>query len=170
MDISDRRRLFLATLLTLIALPALWLMSREDDSGAPNLAAEGVGVDADADTATDAANVDGDGIDHGEPVFLDGPGASPNLVAEIAVPAAPTGEIHTTIATYRGSIGRQQCIVPSVDTGTEVTVVNLDTNRSTTCTAQYKPSFEGLDIVLHTQKSLELADLTDAPIRVEYRW
>jgi hypothetical protein len=169
-DTSDRRRLFLATVLTLAALPALWLMSRDDDTGAPNLATAGVDVDGDTISEGEAPTVDDAEIDHGEPVFLDGPGGPPNLVAEIAVPAAPANEIDTTVATYRGSIGRLQCLVPSVDTGTEVTIVNLDNNRTTTCTAEYKPPFEGLDIVLHTQKFLELADLTDAPILVEYRW
>lgn len=170
MDTSDRRRLLLATLLTLVALPALWLLSQEEDSGAPNVATAGVDVEGDSGGSTDGDGSIAEGARPDEPVFMDGPAGQPNMVAEIAVPAAPNGEVATGLATYRASVGRRQCVVPFVVNGTEVTVVNLDNNRRTTCVAVYASAVEGTDVVLHSQTFLELADLTDAPIPVEYRW
>jgi hypothetical protein len=41
---KDRRRFLLATALTLAALPALWWVNRQADSGAPNVATVGIDV------------------------------------------------------------------------------------------------------------------------------
>lgn len=48
---TDRRRFFLATTLTLLALPALWWVNQSENSAAPNVAVAGadVGVDVGAD-------------------------------------------------------------------------------------------------------------------------
>jgi len=45
-DYPERRRLLFAAILTLVALPALWLMSRDEGSGAPNVATAGIAVAA----------------------------------------------------------------------------------------------------------------------------
>jgi hypothetical protein len=173
-DYPERRRLLLATLLTLVALPALWLMSRDDKSGAPNVATAGVvvenGATIDATDATDPANPeDAAALGEHDPVFLDGPAAQPGGRAPIAVPAPPQEEIRYASATYRSTVGRRACLVPFVPTGTRLTIVNLDNNRSTTCVAIYSAATEVEDVVLHTNTFLELADLTDAPIPVEFR-
>lgn len=56
---TDRRRFFLATTLTLLALPALWWINQSENSAAPNVAVAGVGVGvdvgADHGAATDPA-------------------------------------------------------------------------------------------------------------------
>lgn len=53
----DRRRLVLATLVTIVALPALWWTSRAEESAAPNVAVAGAGagVDVGADRSGDDA-------------------------------------------------------------------------------------------------------------------
>jgi hypothetical protein len=173
-DYPERRRLLLATLLTLVALPALWLMSRDDKSGAPNVATAGVvvenGVTVDATDASDPANPEAAAsLGEHDPVFLDGPAAQPGGRAPIAVPAPPQEEVRHASATYRSTVGRRACLVPFVPTGTRLTIVNLDNNRSTTCVAIYSAATEVEDVVLHTNTFLELADLTDAPIPVEFR-
>lgn len=172
-DHPDRRRLLLATLLTLVALPALWLMSRDDDSVAPNVATAGVVVDGAGNATTigpDGATLDDEAaLGEHDPVFLDGPAARPGGVAEIAVPARPGDEVRLAAATYRSSLSPSTCLVPFVSTGTRLTIVNLDNNRSATCVAVYSPASEVDDVVMHTATFLELADLTDAPIPVEFR-
>lgn len=173
-DYPERRRLLLATLVTLVALPALWLMSRDNNSGAPNVATAGVvvenGIAVDATDATDPANPEAAAaLGEHDPVFLDGPAAQPGGRAPIAVPAPPREEVRHASATYRSTVGRRACIVPFVPTGTQLIIVNLDNNRSTTCVAVYSPASEVDEVVLHTDTFLKLADLTDAPIPVEFR-
>ena len=168
----ERRRLLVATVMTLIALPALWLVSRDDGSAAPNVATAGVVVENGTRTeATDPSEGDDGpaGLGEHDPVFLDGPAAQPGAIGEIAVPAPPREEVRLASATYRSTVGRRACLVPFVPTGTELTIVNLDNNRRTTCVAIYSPASEVDDVVLHTDTFLELADLTDAPIPVEFR-
>lgn len=175
MDYPERRRLVLATILTLVALPALWLMSRDEGSVAPNVATAGVvvenGTRTDVSDVTDPSNSAGTAAALGEhdPVFLDGPSAPQGGVAPIAVPAPPHEEVRLASATYRSTVGRQSCLVPFVPTGTRLTIVNLDNNRRTECVTVYSPASEVDDVVLHTDTFLELADLTDAPIPVEFR-
>ena len=169
----ERRRLLLATVMTLIALPALWLVSRDDSSGAPNIATAGVvienGTRADAADLSTGDDDDVAGLGAHDPVFLEGPAAQPGAVGDIAVPAPPSEEVRLASATYRSTVGRRSCLVPFVPSGSQLTIVNLDNNRRTTCVAIYSPASEVEDVVLHTDTFLELADLTDAPIPVEFR-
>ncbi len=175
----DRRRLTVATVVTIVALPALWLFSRDGGSSGPNVAAVGVQVengyvtnDAGADATTVDAGPSTANLPEAElsadvaPVFLDGPAANGGGMPAIAVPTAPPSEIVELPATYSSQIWNWTCVAPGIQTGVELTIVNVDNGRSTTCVATYgDPRSTGL--VLHTNGFLELADLTDAPIPVE---
>jgi hypothetical protein len=195
---SDRRRLALATALTLVALPALWWANQDD--GAPNVAT--VGLDAGAVAANPAAATPtGEAAateatpvaEPAEPItalsdapaaaaitpppsaepdlpsYMDGPAAEDSdLGRAVAVPA-PSGEQLTVRATFRRTVGsRSICIVPGMVNGTTVTVVNLANNRSTTCTTGVAP-LEATEMVMHPDRFAEIADLTNAPIHVEIR-
>jgi hypothetical protein len=165
---TDRRRFFLATTLTLLALPAVWWANEQRSSGAPNVAVLGADVDDDetAPTATAPPTTTGTV----QPVFLDGPSGKAGAgLPEIAIPAAPEIDHVRATATFRSSVPGDFCIVPGVLNGRTVTIVNLDTNRSTTCVTIFEPGTPGEQIVLHTDRFSELADLTDAPIPVEIR-
>ncbi len=59
--------------------------------------------------------------------------------------------------------------MPGVSSGTKITVVNLDNNRSVTCTTALSPGNAAGDLVMHTSAFATIADLTDAPISVEIR-
>lgn len=191
---SDRRRFFLATTLTLLALPALWWVNRAENSTAPNVAVAGadVGVGdgrAGASESTTAEvrsstppsppsgastpapqNATEESREPVAPVFLEGPGAQADAgPAEIAVPAPPDFERITTTATFRSSVGPGVCKIPGVLNGRTVTVVNLETGRSVTCTSSLAPGELADQITLGTSLFAELADLTDAPIPVEIR-
>ncbi len=94
---SDRRRFFLATSLTLLALPALWWVNRSEDSAAPNVAVAGAGVgvdvgvhaggDAGGDAGDGAGGDSGDGASGGNGGG-DGDGASAGESAG-ALPSTP---------------------------------------------------------------------------------
>ncbi len=178
---TDRRRFIAATVLTLLALPALWWANTSENSAAPNLAV--AGIDADVATADDGVAIAdsteqlataavGPEAPDGEvaPVFLDGPASAVGAgQAEIAVPARPLIDGIVAKATFRSSIARSTCIVPGVAGGSDVTIVNLANNRSVTCTSVIAPGSAQSDVVMHTSAFGAIADLTDAPISVEIR-
>jgi hypothetical protein len=176
---TDRRRFMAATVLTLLALPALWWANTSDNSAAPNLAVAGIDVataddgDAIADSTEQLATAAGrPEAPDGEvaPVFLDGPASAVGAgQAEIAVPARPLIDRIVAKATFRSSIAGRTCIVPGVAGGSEVTIVNLANNRSVTCTSVIAPGSAESDVVMHTSAFGAIADLTDAPISVEIR-
>lgn len=174
---TDRRRFIAATVLTLLAFPALWWANTSESSSAPNLAVAGIdpGVDVgavDSSNAPAITRADGpdDPVDAAAPVFLEGPASAPGAgQSEIAVPARPLVDGITTKATFRSSVSKGTCIVPGVTSGSRITVVNLDNNRSVTCTTILAPGNAPGDVLLHTSAFSSIADLTDAPISVEIR-
>ena len=103
------------------------------------------------------------------PVFLEGPSARGATEGPpIGVPAAPVAPIITTKATYRSTISpTDTCLVAGVDTGTRITVTNLDNGHAVSCIADrvYTDGSDGL--VLHTDLFAQIADLTDAPVPVD---
>jgi len=103
------------------------------------------------------------------PVFLEGPSAKGATEAPaVGVPAAPTVATITTKANYRSTISPvDSCFVAGVETGTRITVTNLDNGHAVSCIANrvYTDGSEG--IVLHTTAFAQIADLTDAPIPVD---
>jgi hypothetical protein len=168
MDPADRRRFLLATLVSVVALPALLLAGREDGSAGPNVATAGVEIDA---GAAEGASVPATSVDPpaDDPVYLDGP-ASANApsIAEIAVPA-PREAVVLQTATYSSGMWAGGCRAKGVGGGVRVTVVNLDNNRSISCLAEFAPPEQQADLILPTSSFRQLADLTDAPIPVEIR-
>ncbi len=172
---TDRHRFIAATALTLLALPALWWANTSENSSGPKLAVAGIDadVDVDADPSLSGQNVAATldaGSDEAPPVFLDGPTSPAGAgQSEIAVPARPLIDGITAKATFRSSVSRGTCIVPGVASGTQITVVNLDNNRSMTCTTVLAPGNAVGDLVMHTSAFATIADLTDAPISVEIR-
>jgi hypothetical protein len=177
---TDRRRLLLATALTVVALPALW-WANQSGSAAPNVATAGIAVDdGDADddgVAADAADADAvdtpaaDAAGSEAPVFLDGPAGQVGAgLSEIAVPAAPGVASISTTATFRSDLPTTAtCTFPGLTTGAEVTILNLDNGRTVTCTAVLGGSGAPDVLVMHTELFATIADLTDAPIPVEIR-
>lgn len=167
---SDRRRFYVATLITLLALPALW-WANESRDGAPNVATAGVvvGGAAEPTVPSPAAAAASNEFSDAPPVFLDGPAGQVGAARpEVAVPATPGERIETT-ATFRSDLpSATTCLAPGISNGGLIVVVNLDNGRSITCTTMLAPA--GSDaLVLSTSQFLEIADPTDAPIPVEIR-
>lgn len=178
---TDRRRLFLAGLLTLLAIPAFLLYGRlangdDDTSAAP--AAEGdvinplpdqsntVVVDTEVANQSQLPPIEPPDDD---PIFMNGPvPLEEDEIAEVAIPAQPAIAPVLLDATYRSTVpGIRSCLVRTIESGRTVTVTNLDNGRSITCVTVLAPPNQRDDLVMHTESFQQLADLTEAPIAVE---
>lgn len=184
LDDTDRRRFLVAALVSLLAFPALWWFNRDDPSSGPNTASVGVDVGGTldgepVDQPDDAVTIDSSigrsnlpsepTIVDEPPIFLDGPASAVGGVAEIAIPNADALETIITRATFGEFSGTRSCLARTIPPGQEITVVNLDNNRSITCRVSLAPATQTADLVLHTSQFETLADLTDAPIPVQIR-
>jgi hypothetical protein len=168
---TDRRRIIAVTVLTLVALPALWWANTsENSSTSPNLAVAGIDPGVDGPTAPPARAATDDGLDDVAPVFLEGPASAAGAgQAEIAIPAKPLIDDVIAKATFRSTVAAGTCIVPGMTSGSRITVVNLANNRSVSCTTLLAPGNRPGDLVMNTDAFAGIADLTDAPISVEIR-
>jgi hypothetical protein len=168
---TDRRRLIAATVLTMVALPALWWANTsENSSTSPNLAVAGIDPGVDAPTAAAPQPATDDGLEGEAPVFLEGPASAAGAgQAEIAIPAKPLIDGVPAEATFRSNLVDGTCIVAGMTSGSRVTVVNLANNRSVSCTTILAPGNLPGDLVMSTNSFAGIADLTDAPISVEIR-
>ena len=168
MNTYDRRRLVLASMFTLAALPAMWVINRNDQSAAPKLGAAGVApVGADTAPPTSAYKPD-------PPIFLDGPstGVGPAVV-DIVVPRPPTGTEASGKASFRrfADPTNKPCSTALAPWHALITVTNLNNGQSTTCVNTSSTGLPaGVDIVLHTELFTSIADLADAPIPVRLSW
>jgi hypothetical protein len=168
---TDRRRIFAVTVLTLVALPALWWANTsENSSTSPNLAVAGIDPVVESPTTAPAQTATDDGLDDVAPVFLEGPTSAAGAgQAEIAIPAKPLIDSVIAMATFRSNLADGTCIVAGMTSGSRVTVVNLSNNRSVNCTTMLAPGNLPGDLVMNTDAFASIADLTDAPISVEIR-
>lgn len=173
LDDTDRRRFFLALIVTLLALPALWWFNRDNDNDPAQVtvATESAPTTTEAPPTTiGQTNLPAPEEIDDEPIFLDGPEGQIGGVPEIAVPGQPTTETIIADATYQRSLaGQRTCLSRTILTGGTITVVNLDNNRSTTCQVSLAPPTQREDLVMDVEQFTEIADLTDAPIPVEIR-
>ena len=174
-DDNDRRRLVLASALTIVALPAMWLAHQDaaGTAGAPNVAA--VGLPAEDASANDTGSVDTEPVDPMGSVdagYLAGSSLPPRAEhVEIAVGHSDDTLVDTAKAIYRRSVGRvDTCLYSGVEAGAHIRVVNVDNGRSIECwTALRPPDAPQDELVMHPDRFSQIADLTSAPIDVEIR-
>jgi hypothetical protein len=164
--------LVLASVITLVALPTIWLANRSDDgpgSARPNVAA--VGIDPGQADHAGAAGVAGfDPMGTSGAAYL----ASP---ASAAAPPAPAAVVGTSVesllasarASYRRSIYAGSCQFNGVAGGQDVTVVNVANGRTTTCTTERRDGVEDGYLLMSQSSFEDIAELTAAPIHVEIR-
>jgi hypothetical protein len=162
----------LASVITLVALPTIWLANRSDGgtSTRPNVAA--VGIDpGQADAETGAAGgavfdpMGTSGAAHLEPLST----AVPQESVVIAVGTTPDDPVATAHGSYRRSIYVGTCRFNGLPGGSEVTVVNVANGRSTTCTTERSTALEDGELLLSQSGFQRIAELTAAPIHVEIR-
>ena len=169
MNSYDRRRLVLASIFTVAALPALWIINRNDaGSAAPALGAAGVPpVGANQAPSTSTYTPDA-------PVFLNGPpsGADPAVV-DIIIPPGPTSTEASGRASFRryADPSKRPCTTALAPWGKTLTVTNTDNGQTTTCLNSIStPLPVGVDLVLHTDVFALISDLADAPVPVRISW
>ena len=167
---SDRRRVAVASLFTLVALPALWMLNRETAATSRSPKAGAVGADVQskggAAPATTAYTPE-------PPLFVgcDSLPATPSDV-QIAVPPPPnTNEVQARASYKRFALGNHMCTTLLAPAGSLLTIVNVDNGQTTTCTNTLGVVIpDGATIVLDTAVYIEIADLADAPVPVRVSW
>lgn len=178
LDPIDRRRIVAVSALSVLALPALFWAAGSDD-GSPNVATAGVEIGESTDEApaprpagTSALTPDTSGVAD-DPVYMGGPQTAGQGVPKVAIPADQGGTRVSASATYTSELlDRNRCNVSErVTTGDRLTVVNLANNRTIECTAILSPvgNGNGVNVLMHRDLYMQLADVTDAPIYVELR-
>lgn len=185
-DAADRRRIAVATIITVAALPALWLTNR-DDAGSGNTPIAVVGGAGALEAAGDASSTplptdapvvaDTDPIDPfapADPVFLAGPSLpTPPEPSVVYADPGPTRQYEGS-ATFRRwgpEWGAQACQSPVAPANARLLVTNVNNGRSTTCTnVMTRPLADGAILVLDTDAFLEIANLVDAPLPVRISW
>jgi hypothetical protein len=168
-DDRDRRRLGFATVLTIAALPAVWLVNRDDPAPGPNVAAVGLAAEGGATTTT---AVSPDPMGEVQAKFLEGGSTSPPPAqVPIAVGSSDGRLVATGHAVFRRSVGDPDiCLFSGVAPGAKVTVVNVDNGRSTVCrTRAQQPDAPTGELVMHPDRFIEIADLMSAPVDIEVR-
>jgi hypothetical protein len=174
MSPDDRRRLTLATIITLVALPALWLMQRDDTApGSPTVAAAGAPTPPVADAGVDATEGDPP-----PPAYLEGPSTTAPSLGDtplvIATGDTNTGNRLTGTAGYRrfdAAVTSGNCQINGAPLGVTITVRNVDNDRTTTCVnMSTSRGADGEIAVLDMAVFLQIADLVDAPLPVELTW
>lgn len=177
-DFAQRRRLAVALAITVIAVPAAFLLNRGtgDTADAPavtligtvpgeaGVAAAGEpGVPTDTPSATDALGTTPVG-------FLDGTVApTEDDPATIAIPRLPQA-IEGTASFRRNITDATVCQAIGVPFNSRITVTNLDNSRSVQCIASVGGPEPDTDVVLHADAFLQIADITDVPVPVQITW
>lgn len=177
-DFAQRRRVFIALAITVIAAPAAFLLNRGDEattspvvtvigtvagSGEPGDTSPGADESGNAPSATDSMGT--------APVgYLDGTvparDADPATIAIPQVPQSVNGE-----ASFDHDLRDvSRCVAKGVPFNSRLTVTNRDNSRSVQCIYNIRVVEPPADVVLHSDAFLQIADLTDAPIPVQITW
>lgn len=183
-DFAQRRRVFVAAAVTVVAVPAAFLLGQGgSDAGTPPTTV--VAPIAPAGTADPAGSSQAAaGAIAGSP--------EGDTISEV-LGTTPTGYLGGTVApdandtpmirvprrrdavygsaTFSELIDRTtSCIIPKVPMGTEVTITNLDNSRSVKCQVVAVSATPGADVALHVDAFSQIADITEAPVPVEITW
>jgi hypothetical protein len=175
-DYAQRRRVALALAITVIAVPAAFLLNRSgnDEPGSATVVtppATFAPFDA-ADPATEPSELPGNTTALGTaPVgYLSGSTVPDDYSpAQIAVPRLP--ESVKGVASFSSTIDSTlRCHAKGVPFNATLTVTNLDNSRSVQCVASIGGPEPETDVVLASETFAQIADLTDAPVPVQITW
>lgn len=168
LDANDRSRLVFASLLTAVALPAIW-WANEDDAATtrPNVAAAGLAAEdpaPDAEPETVPAPV--------EPAYLI-PASTVAGQVDAEPPRVQVGPVDdalvaVAVGTYRRSVGQGRCEVTGVGVDGTITVFNPANGQAIDCRVVRGDADEPT-VVLSLADFDDIADFAEAPISVEIR-
>jgi hypothetical protein len=169
MTIYERRRAAVALVITVLALPALWLAKRDNPMSQPGVAAVDMAQGLEASGAQPA--------NHARPATPPGylTGSAEEYAPLIAEPSGPPIDETFTragFASYRNFAAQSDrlCDVNFLPPGTRITVENTDNGKRIDCVANRVRLGDGIIVVLDSSLFSALADLSDAPIPVRIRW
>jgi len=172
LSIYDRRRLLIAALLTMVALPTLWWAKRDNPIATPGVAVADVsGALANATGASKTAvKVSGPGT---PPGYLSGPGdPSPPAPGEATGPPLEESFTRGGLGSFKAfpPLSEQLCELAFLPDRTRITVENTDNGKRVECLVSRTRLAEGIVIVLDASLFVELSDLAEAPVPVRIRW
>jgi hypothetical protein len=180
-DYAQRRRVAVALAITVIAVPAAFLLNRSNADDEPTAAATIgtlVGTVAPAGGSASPAVVpqttspgETDALGTSPAGYLSGTTVPGDIgAAQIAVPRLP--ESVKGLATFSSSIDSTlRCHANAkVPFNATITVTNLDNSRSVQCVSSIGGEQPEETVVLATETFAQIADLTDAPVPVQITW
>lgn len=164
LNASDRRRITLVGIFTLVAVPLVLFFTRgEPQAEVASVAAVGVDLSSGGSPTSEPP----------APVFLSGPApVAPTGTAVIAYPSAEGVGVSGT-ASFSSFDGAPPTVCTSslAPYGITLVVKNLNNGRSVACSNVMVPnSPSNASVVLHTRLFVELSDLVNAPIPVSITW
>jgi hypothetical protein len=170
--------LTVATLITVAALPALWLMQRDASTpGSAGVAAAGanggIAINAAEDATTAAPTTEAATSTTTPSVVL--VTEAPTAIAPVSstIPADRRLSGDATYKRYTGYGVSNPCLAPMAPLNKEITVRSLNTGRTITClnvVSYAQLASPNLVIVINTDTFLQMADTRDAPTQVEISW
>jgi hypothetical protein len=177
-DFAQRRRVALAVAITVILVPAAFLLNRgAADSAPPSHTLVGAvqipGQTTPDDDPTDDGPAETDPMGSTPIAYLDGTVPSQaDDPATIAIPRPPQS-INGSASFSRDINDPVACQIRDMATipfQSRVTVTNLDNNHSVQCVVSVGGVPPDFDVVLNADAFLRIGDLTDAPLSVEISW
>lgn len=172
MNEFDRRRIAVASLVTVSVLSLVWVFSSGSSNGDGSTATTCIGC---IDTTGNHAPSTTEYKPH-PPIFFGGEEdetPQPDPVSIATAPEPNPNEIVTTtqFLRYGDTSGVRRCSTMLAPEGYELTVTNVNNGQSTTCTNTQ--GFEvppGVGMVMDTVIFSEIGDLVDAPLAVRVSW
>ncbi len=182
-DFAQRRRVALAVAITVILIPATFLLNRGDDGAATEPSGTLVGEVVISGEA-DAVETESTSSGRAEPSTTDPMGTTPPEFIEGTVPEqaddAATIAIPRANRALRGTATFSRDIsdsascqirdLVSIPFNSSVTVTNLDNSQSVQCIASIGGSAPDDDVIMNADAFLQIGDLTDVPLSVEISW
>jgi hypothetical protein len=173
-DYAQRRRVAVATAITVIAVPAAFLLNRrEPDAGLTSSAAAASAAPAPGATPPPGGSEFTNALGTAPVGYLTGttvPGATEP--ARIAIPRVRESVKGT--ASFSSDIGStSECkarYIDGVPFNATITVTNLANSRSIRCNASIVGEEAPDTVILSPVTFGEIADPTDAPVHVEITW
>lgn len=163
-NVTDRRRVVVAVIATLVAVPSLWLVNRSSSGGDIVAATQPTGA---LDTVLE------DPLAPSNPVFLEGPTSPQNpVVVQIGIPSPPAGQRVEGTVVYQRNVGALADTCSSaLPFNVTMTVQNLNNGREVTCVNRAPAVLPaGQTLMLSTEQFLTIADLADSPIPAIISW